>query len=415
MVRSPLIALMFALLAPVAGFAGEHWPQFRGPQQQGHSDVTGLPLKWSETQGVKFKTPIPGQGWSSPVVWGKQVWMTTATENGRSLRAVCVDRDAGTITHDVEVFHLAGVDPKNSFNSYASPTPVIEDGRVYVSFGNYGNACLDSATGEPVWKSQELKLDHKEGPGSSPIVYKNLFILHCDGTDVQYVAALDKHTGKLVWKTDRTTDFGNKPGDLRKAFNIPLIVNEDGRDVMISVGAYRVYAYDPNDGGFLWSCAIPGFSVVPRPVYADGVVYVCTGYMTPELLAIRTGGRGDVTDTHIAWKSKGGIPQKPSILLVGGELYFVADTGVARCVDARTGQTLWQERLEGQYTASPVYADGHLYFFSEQGMTTVMRPSRASAEIVAENELEGRFMASPAIAGKALFLRTDKALYRVER
>ena len=414
MARMPFLLLASLMLLPPASFAGEHWPQFRGPTQDGHSDVTGLPINWSETRGVKFKTPLPGEGWSSPVVWGKQVWLTTATGAGHSLRAICVDRDDGRIVHDVEVFRVDHLEPKNDFNSYASPTPVIEEGRVYVSFGSYGNACLDTSTGEPVWKSQELKLDHKEGPGSSPILYKDLFIVHCDGTDVQYVAALNKHTGKLAWKTNRRTDFGNKPGDLRKAYNVPLVIHENGRDFLISVGAYRVFCYDPNDGKELWSCGTPGFSVVPRPLYADGVVYVCTGYGTPELWAIRTGGSGDVRDTHVLWKSKQGVPAKPSPLLIDGALYFVADGGVARCVDAKTGQTVWQERLEGKYTASPIYADGHVYFFSEQGLTTVIRPSRDGLKFVAENELDGRFMASPAVVDKAIFLRTDKALYRIE-
>ena len=413
-----LLLFMFVtplLVAARATLAGDNWPQFRGPTQQGHSDSTGLPVTWSETQSVRYKTPIPGEGWSSPVVWGSQVWMTTATDGGHSLRAVCVDRDSGKVVHDVEVFRVQTLEPKNNFNSYASPTPALEEGRVYVSFGNYGNACLDSATGKTLWKSHELKLDHKEGPGSSPVLYKDLFILHCDGMDVQYVAALDKNKGRLVRKISRTTDFGNRPGDLRKAYNVPLFIREGGRDLMVSVGAYRVFCYDPADGKEVWSCGIPGFSNVPRPVYADGVVYVCTGFMTPELWAIRTGGTGDVTDTHVAWKLKQGIPQKPSVLLVGGELYFVADTGIARCVDAKTGQSLWQERLEGKYTASPVQADGHIYCFSEEGLTTVIRPSRGGMRRVAESQLDGRFMASPAIAGKAMFLRTDKALYRIER
>ena len=413
MIRALTLTLILTTLPAAASLAAD-WPQFRGPTQQGHSAVTGLPVRWSETRGVKFKTPIPGEGWSSPVAWGDQVWLTTATEGGHSLRAVCLGRDDGRIVHDVEVFRAETLEPKNSFNSYASPTPVLEEGRVYVSFGTYGNACLDTKTGKPIWKSQELKLDHKEGPGSSPVLYKDLFILHCDGTDVQYVAALDKHTGKLAWKTDRTTNFGNKPGDLRKAYNVPLIFTENGRDYLVSVGAYRVFCYDPGDGKELWSVATPGFSVVPRPLYADGVVYVCTGYGAPELWAIRTGGSGDVGHTHVLWKSRQGVPAKPSCLLIGSEIYFVSDAGVARCVDAKTGQTLWQERLEGKYTASPVYADGHVYFFSELGLTTVIRPSPRGMELVAENELDGRFMASPAVVDKAMFLRTDKALYRVE-
>jgi outer membrane protein assembly factor BamB len=411
---TPLL-LAVPLLIARGAVAGDNWPQFRGPSQQGHSDSTGVPVAWSEARHVKFKTPIPGEGWSSPVVWGKQVWMTTATDGGHSLRAVCVDRDGGRIVHDVEVFRIDQLEAKNSFNSYASPTPVLEEGRVYVSYGTYGNACLDAATGKPIWKSTELKLDHKEGPGSSPVLYKDLYILHCDGMDVQYVVALDKRTGEVVWKTPRTTNFGTRPPDLRKAYTMPLFITENGRDMMISVGAYSVYCYDPNDGKAVWSCRIPGFSNVPRPVYADGVVYVCTGYMTPQLWAIRTGGTGEVGETHVAWKFTQGVPQKPSVLLIDGAIYMIADTGIARCVDAKTGAQLWQERLEGKYTASPVYAGGHVYFFSEEGLTTVIAPSREGLKVVAENELDGRFMASPAVAGQAMFLRTDKALYRVER
>ena len=415
--RQTILATTLCLFLPSICLAGDDWPQFRGPTQQGHSDSAGLPVKWSETQGVVFKTPIPGEGWSSPVVMADQVWMTTATHGGKSLRAVCVDKNTGRIVHDIEVFALAKLDPKNEFNSYASPTPVLEPSRVYVSFGNYGNACLDAKTGQAIWKSTELKLDHKEGPGSSPVLYKNFFILHCDGTDVQYVAALDKETGKLAWKTDRRTDYGGKPGDLRKAYNVPLIITEAGNDRMISVSAYEVFCYDPTDGREIWSVTTPGFSVVPRPVYGDGVVYVCTGYMQPELWAIRTGGSGDVTNTHVLWKTKQGVPAKPSILLVAGRLYMVSDNGVARCLDAKTGEQVWQKRLEGKYTASPVYADGLIYFFSEQGLTTVIRADTRAKEpeVIAENELGGRFMASPAVAGKALFLRTDKHLYRIER
>jgi outer membrane protein assembly factor BamB len=410
------LTILNTLLLASASLANDDWPQFRGPTQQGHSDSTGVPLEWSESQGVVFKTPIPGEGWSSPVVLGEQVWMTTATQGGRSLRAVCVDRNTGKIVHDVEVFSLSKLDPKNEFNSYASPTPVLETGRVYVSFGNYGNACLDAKTGRPIWKSTELKLDHKEGPGSSPVLYKNLFILHCDGTDVQYVAALDKETGRLAWKTPRRTDFGNKPPDIRKAYDVPLIVTEGGRDRMISVSAYRVFCYDPADGREIWSFAIPGFSVVPRPVYGDGVVYVCTGYMQSELWAVKVGADEKVTDASVLWKTKQGVPFKPSILLAGPRLYMVSDNGIARCLDAKNGEQVWQKRLEGKYTASPVCAEGRVYFFSEEGLTTVIAADAEAKQpnVLAENELDGRFMASPAIAGKSMFLRTDKNLYRID-
>ncbi len=394
--------------------AGDDWPRFRGPTGQGTSDSVGLPETWSESRHVKWKTAIPGQGWSSPVILGDQIWLTTATEAGHSMRAVCVDRETGKVVRDVEVFRVAKLEPKHDFNSYASPTPVLEAGRVYVSFGNYGNACLDAATGKPVWVSHELKLQHKEGPGASPILHGEHFILHCDGTDAQYVAALDKRTGKLAWKTPRSTDFGDKPGPYRKAYSTPLIVNVGGRDLLIGTGAFRAFAYDPADGREVWSLALPGFSNVPPPVAGHGLVYLATGYNPPELWAVRPDGRGDVGPTHVAWRATGGMPAKPSPLLVGDEIYVVADNGVARCLDARTGKEHWKQRLEGAYTASPIAADGRLYFVNEGGLATVVKPGR-TFESIAENELEGRFLASPAVSGRAIFLRSDTHVYRIEK
>lgn len=411
----PFVLLCLCHAAPLP--AGENWPEFRGPTQQGHADATGLPVEWSEQQNVKWKTPIPGEGWSSPVIWGDQIWMTTATEEGHSLRAVCVNKNTGKVVHDVEVFRPQELEPKNELNSFASPTPVVEDGRVYVSFGDYGSACLDTATGKTVWTTQDLKLDHQEGPGSSPVLYKDYFVLHCDGRDVQYVVALDKRTGKIAWKTNRTTDFGNSTTpDYKKAFCIPLILQGKGGrgDEMISVGASRAFCYDPADGREIWACAIPGFSNVPRPVAGHGMVYLCTGYMQPQLWAVRLGGEGDITNTHVAWKFTEGVPAKPSILLVGNEIYMVSDSGIARCIDAKTGAEIWKKRIEGTYTASPIFADGRIYFPSEKGLTTVIKPGRAF-ELLAENELDGRLMASPAVSGKGMYLRTDTHLYRIEK
>lgn len=431
------LAFALACLGTVAARAGDDWPQFRGPTQQGVSDSTGLPVRWSETEHVKWKTPIPGEGWSSPVILGDQIWLTTATDlpagptasatdgeavpaaakssalSGKSLRAICVDRDTGKVVHDLEVFAVAHPAPKNSFNSYASPTPVLEAGRVYVSFGTYGQACLDAKTGRPIWKNTELKLDHKEGPGSSPVLYKDLFLLHCDGTDVQYAVALDKNTGKVVWRTDRKTDFGNKPPDIRKAYCVPLIVNVNGQDQMISVAAFRAFSYDPATGKELWALDTPGYSVVPRPVFGDGLVFVCTGYNTAQLWAIDPTGSGDVGQTHVRWKATKGIPLKPSMLFADGRLYLISDKGIAQCLSAKTGKEIWRHRVDGDFTASPVLADGRLYFFSEQGKTYVLKAGDEFDQ-VGEGELDGRFMASPAVVGHALYLRTDKALYRIE-
>ena len=397
-----------------SGFAGDAWPQFRGPSGDGHSDATGLPLTWSETENVKWKTPIPGQGWSSPVVLSNQVWMQTALEDGKSLRAVCVALDSGKLLQSVEIFHVPAPEPKHSLNSFASPTPVIEPGRLYVSFGMDGVACLDTAKGSLVWTNTELEHDHdKVGPGSSPIIYRDLFILNCDGTRLRYVAALDKRTGKLVWKTNRSNTLLDKTAPERKAFSTPQVVVHDGREQLISEGAFRVGSYEPGTGKELWWVDIPGFSNVPRPIYGQGLVYICTGFAPAQLFAIRPDGLGDTTQTHVAWKVKQQVSLKPSLLLVGGELYMVSDTGVASCLDARTGREHWHQRVGGESSASPVYADGRIYFFDQQGQTTVVGPG-TNFTALATNKLDAGFMASPAVVGQAIIVRTKTHLYRIE-
>ena len=408
--------LLLPLLAAVA-VASDDWPQFRGPAGDGHSDATRLPLTWSETENVRWKTAIPGEGWSSPVVLGGQVWMTTALEDGRSLRAICVDRETGKVLHDVEVFHIEQPPPKNTSNSHASPSPVAEPGRVYVSFGTSGSVCLDTATAKVIWKNTELTLNHKEGAGSSPILHGGLFILCCDGTDVQYMVALDKNTGRIVWKTQRSAAAvleGKRP-DLRKAFCTPQVIRVAGKEQLISVGAFRAYAYEPKTGREIWFCDLPGFSNVPRPVFSHGLVYVGTGFMKPELWAIRTDGTGDVTSTHVAWKVSKMASLKPSLLLAGEELYMLHDgSGMLTCLDAKSGEPVWQEKIGGSYSASPVLMEGRIYCFNEKGQASVIKAGRTFARL-ATNQLDAGCMASPAVSGRALIVRTKTHLYRIER
>jgi len=392
--------------------AGDSWPEFRGPGGQGHSDATGVPLQWSEDQNVTWKTAIPGEGWSSPVVLGRQIWMTTAEEEGKSLRALCVDLNSGELLHNIELFRVAELAPKHATNSYASPTPVIEPGRVYVHFGTYGTACIDTRTGKPLWKTTELQLDHEVGPGSSPTLYGDLLVINCDGYDVRYVAALHKQTGELAWKKDRPGPL-NATKSINKAFSTPLYVQIDGQVQAISPSAQQVVSYNPVTGEEVWRVKYPGFSNVPRPVFGNGLVYVCTGYMTPEIWAIRPNGKGDITQTHVAWKVTKQVPAKPSPLLVGDELYMISDAGIVTCLDARTGEEIWKERFGGNYSASPVFVDGRIYFFGEDGRSVVIAPGR-KYEPLATNQLGGRFMASPAIVGKAFILRTHSHLYRIE-
>jgi len=408
-------AMIFAVSLPFA-LAGENWPQFRGPKGDGHSDATGLPITWSETENVVWKTPIHGRGHASPVIWGRQIWLTTATRDGLQMFALCVDRETGRIVYDLKVFENAEEDIQitNPLNSFASPTPVVEPGRVYVHFGTYGTACLDTATGRKIWQRRDLNCDHFRGPGSSPFLYRDLLILHYDGFDVQFVVALDKHTGKTVWKTNRSTDFAGCNGDFRKAFCTPIVIEVDGRPQLISPASKAAMAYDPSTGEELWKVCWSGFSTASRPVFGHGLLFLNTGFSKAQLWAVRPDGRGEVTDTHVVWKLTKGVPSKPSVLLIGELIYMVDDRGVASCVEAVTGEVVWQERLGGDYSASPIYADGRIYFFSHQPPATVIAPGRQFKPL-AVNHLDAGFMASPAVSGKALFLRTETHLYRIEK
>lgn len=423
--RRLALSLACALTAIGAPVAGNHWNQFRGPTGQGLSEAKGVPLKWSETEHVKWKTPIHGKAWSSPVIWGSQVWMTTATEDGRELFAVCVDRESGKMLHDQRLFTIAAPQYADRFNSYGSPTPVIEEGRAYLTFGSPGTACLDTKTFKVLWQRTDLVCNHFRGAGSSPTIWRNLLIMHFDGADVQYIIALDKHTGATVWKTDRSIDFQdltpegkpNRDGDFRKGFSSPLVIEHEGKTYLISSASKATYCYDPATGKELWRVEDRKYhSGTVRPVFGHGLIFAATGLGKGEMWAIRPGGSGVVTDTHVVWKVAKGAPNRPSPLLVGEWLFMLnQDGGVVTCLEAKTGNVIWSERLPGlgNYSASPVYADGRLYFCNENGQTTVIEAG-ATFKVLAENLLADGFMASPAVAGKALYLRSKTALYRIE-
>lgn len=410
-----LVACLGALFVAAAwpALADEEWPQFRGPTGQGISTAHDLPTTFDGEQNVAWKVAIEGTGWSSPVIDGNRIWLTTSLDEGHSLKAICVDRDSGKIVHDVEVF--APVDPPkiNAKNSYASPTPVLCDGYLFVNYGTLGTACLDSATGEVLWRNTEVQLDHKEGPGSSPVVFEDLIIVNCDGTDVQHVVAFNQSNGEIAWQSTRPGPLEADP-DFRKAYCTPLIVETDSGPQLISPGASRVISYNPRTGAMLWQVDYKGFSNVPRPVWGDGLVYVCTGFMKPQLLAIRPDGKGNVTDSHVDWNFTAGVPANPSPLLVDGLLYMVSDSGVSSCLDATNGELLWKKRLGGNYSASPLWADGRIYIGSEDGTVSVLAPGD-TFERLAVNQLEGRIMASPAAVGRELYIRTATDLYRFEK
>ncbi len=409
-----LIPAILAICSTTAALAGDGWPQFRGPTGDGHSEAVGLPITWSETENIVWKTPIHGRGWSSPVVLDGQVWMTTATEDGLCMYAVCVDLESGRLVHDLCVFtNREIVQEFHSLNSYASPTPVLEAGRVYVHFGIYGTACLDTASGKVLWQRRDIHCDHFRGPGSSPILFGDLLIFPMDGIDVQYVIALDKTSGRTVWKTDRSIDLTTVIPDFRKAYSTPLVIEYNGRKQLISTGAQASYAYDPATGKEIWRVTMRGFSNASRPLFDGRRVFVNSGFSRPELWAVRPDGHGDVTASHVDWTAKKGLPVKPSPVLVDGLIYAASDRGVATCLEAASGELVWQERIGGQYSASPVYADGRIYFFSHDDEGTVIAPGR-TLNVLAANRLDAGCMASPAVVGKAIIVRTKKHLYRIE-
>ncbi|MEZ5353263.1 MAG: PQQ-binding-like beta-propeller repeat protein [Bryobacteraceae bacterium] len=405
-----LAGVFLATLAYGPCALGEDWPEFRGPSGQGVSAETDLPLAWSPTENVAWKTPVPGRGWSSPSIAHDRVWLTTAVPvpdadpGARSLRLMAFDRETGAQTLDLEVFRLDDAGKQHQKNSFASPTPLVEDDRVYVHFGKLGTAAVTTA-GEILWKRQ-FEYAYQHGSGGSPVLYKNLLLFSCDGTDVQFVVALDKTTGETVWKKDRP-----RPGTM--AFTTPLLIDVDGKAQLISPSAFRTVAYDPATGEELWQVRYgKGFSNVPRPVFAHGLVYLCTGFYEPELLAVKPDGAGDVTDTHVVWRYGRGVPLTPSPLVVGDEIYIVSDNGILTCLDAKTGEVRYKERLGGNFSASPVLAAGRIYFQSEEGETIVIAPG-PQFQRLGGSAMDEATLASLAPSNGSIFLRTAGHLYRL--
>lgn len=427
-----VLSLMLWSFVAVSGAA--EWPQWRGPDGQGHASAKNLPVTWSESENIAWRTEISGRGWSSPVIEGKQIWMTTAVESepdpaekakklaanfagqplniagNVSLRAVCVDRESGKLLHTVELLVAESPDPIHQLNSFASPSPVIEDGRLYCHFGTNGTACLDTKSLQVVWTNRDLKLKHENGPGSTPVLWGDVLIVHCDGSDTQSIAALNKLDGKLAWKTNRSGKLDPNP-QLKKAYGTPLVTELSGRPTVISPGADWLYAYEPETGRELWklSYEAQGFSIVPRPVIGHGMVYFSTTFMRPEILAVKLSDKPE-----IAWRFKKQAPNMPSPLLIGDELYLIADKGVATCLNAKTGDTHWTERIGGNFCSSPLFADGRIYVGNREGQTFVIQPG-TSYKLLATNPLDGQIMATPAALESSLFVRTDKALYRIAK
>ena len=408
----PRLISMSIVLVVLSQLHAEDWPEFRGPTGQGHYGKA-LPTEWSTTKNVVWKQTIPGKGWSSPIVQDGRVFLTTAVpvpgSKDQSLQALCLDAAKGKLLWQTEVFRQDGAKaPRiHKKNSHASPTPLTDGRRLFVHFGHQGTACLD-LDGKVLWRNTELRYVPVHGNGGSPILVKDKLVFSCDGFDKQFVVALDKDRGKVVWKTDRKCEAFKK-----FSFSTPLLIAANGREQIISPTSDAVVAYDPADGKEIWRAKYDGYSLIPRPVFGHGMVFLSSGYDLPSLLAIRVNGRGDVTKSHIAWTISKGAPLTPSPLLVKDELYMVSDGGLASCLDAKSGKVHWQKRIGGAFSASPLHADGRIYLQSEEGVTTVLKIGTAFEQI-AQNKMEERTFASFAAADGAIYLRTESKLYRIQ-
>lgn len=421
--------LLCCLTTSVA--ASDRWPEWRGPGGQGITAARDLPITWNEDGNVAWKVSVPGHGWSTPVIADGKVWLTTATHvpatpevakerqktttNSQpliisasvSLSIVALDLQSGKLLLEQEV--LSEQDPQmiHIDNSYATPTPILDGDHLYAHFGPYGIVGLNTATSEVMWTNRNLRVKHENGPGSSPVLWNDLLIIHCDGIDQQYIVALDKHTGKEVWKTQRSGQLRDEV-QMRKSYATSLVMDVNGQPQVISPAADWVYGYDPATGRELWkmSYGILGFSNAARPVAANGIVYICTGYSASHLMALKPGA----SQPELLWQHTKQVPKVSSPLLVGNELYFASDSGIATCLDATTGESLWTARIGKRFWAAPIYADGRIYFFDRDSTTTVIQPGRAFQQL-AQNKLSGELLASGAAVDGSLLIRTSEAIY----
>ena len=413
--------VLFTLVFPARAWATD-WPQFRGPDGQGHSDAEGIPLKWSEEKNIKWKVAVPGKGWSSPVISGNHIWLTSSEKKGASLRTLCFDKTTGQLLYNVEVLTPKDPGRRHPQNGFASPTPVLDGSHAYVHFGPRGTACLNTA-GEIVWKNTEFDYETFQGSASSPNLHNDLLILACDGTDHQFLAALNKRTGKTVWKRRRAhleNAAARYPANstrariAKMAYSTPLIRSVGGVPQLVSSGADHVAAYDLKSGREIWWMPYVGFSQVARPSYGNGLFYVVGSVAQDKFCVFAVSpGEGKLKEDQVVWQCSKGIAHVPSPILVGQELFVIDNGGVATCLNALSGEELWRERLGGNHDASPIEVRGRIYYLNRDGTTTVLAAGR-TFETLATNQLNGTFKASPAVSGRALFLRSDTHLYRIE-
>ncbi|MCE4563020.1 PQQ-binding-like beta-propeller repeat protein [Maribellus sp. CM-23] len=398
----------------------QNWTHFRGSEMNGHANVEKAPLRWNDTENVVWKVPVKGVGWSSPAVLGNQVWLTSAEEDGTRFYTYCFDLKTGKLLDEKTIFTSEEPQRIHSTNSYATPTPCIEKGRVYVHYGDFGTACIDTKTFNEVWKREDLRCKHMQGPASSPIIYKKLLILHLEGTEDPYVVALDKTTGETIWKSVRPKEIYDPLEPVyRKSYQTPIVINAGGKELLISNSAYMCFAHDVNTGEVIWTFTYGYDSTVSQPLYYNGLVFVNSGWIfednTPfftRQYAIDPTGRGDVTKTNQVWMYDDEVPQIPTPVIVDGLMYMVHDRGMVTCLDAMSGKPVWKEKLKGNFNASPIFAAGNIYFMNVKGDCTIIKPGN-SFQKVAENSINETVKAVPAFVDDQMILRTKDNLYLI--
>jgi outer membrane protein assembly factor BamB len=414
---------------------GDDSLQWRGTEGQGHSSATRLPAKWDEHSGIAWKANIPGRGWSSPVIQGPKIWITTAIETAADptqtqerlktntgdqpltvldrveFRAIGIERATGMVVHDLPLFDKEKPQWVHALNSYASPSPVLDHGKLFCHFGANGTACLDTETGKTDWVNNDVEVMHENGPGGSPIVIGDAVVFHMDGSDRQFIVALNRKDGKVLWKTNRSGEMQSN-GQMRKSYGTPLAMAIGGRVQIVSPATDWLYGYDPVTGTELWKVPYGelGFSLTPRPVIGNDHIFMATGFGRPQILAIRL---ENGIPANIAWRYKRGAPTMPSPILIEDKLYFVSDNGIFTCLNATNGEELYRERLGGNFSSSPIFADGKIFVGNREGSVFVISPDE-KFNLLAENKLSGAILATPAAVDHALYIRTDQGLYCIE-
>jgi outer membrane protein assembly factor BamB len=412
--RNPLnICIIFVILFSFMLFA-EDWPRFRGPTGQGISEEKNLPVKWSATEGIQWKTEIPGEGYSSPIVYDQKIYLTSAQDSGASCRVICVDLNSGELLWNNEV-HIQERGHKEKRNSYATSTPVTDGKHVYVTFHD-GTIIALTLEGRISWLNKNYPFYSHHGRSASPILFEDIFIIHYDGShkppdyhigwqdpwDKGFVLALDKNNGKKLWIAKR--------GISRIGHVTPIIVTYKGKTQLISTAGDVVQGLEPRTGKRIWNVTSSGEGVIPTTVLGEDMVFSTSGWGEPAIRAIRLGGEGEVTETHLVWEQKKNVPMVPSLLYHDSYLYSITGRGKAMCLLAKTGEIVWEQRLGGRYSSSPVYADGNIYFLSEKGISTVIEAGPVFKEI-AKNEINESCKASIAISKGKIIIRGEKNLY----